>query len=87
MAVGVLFLTLILMGLIAYARIPLQMMPEGFSGTRLTVMVSHPGSSASENEEKVARVIEEPADAITVDAALAPRAIVDRVLAVLTGGR
>jgi HAE1 family hydrophobic/amphiphilic exporter-1 len=58
-AVGVLFLTLILMGLIAYARIPLQMMPEGFSGTRLTVMISHPGSSASENEEKVARVIEE----------------------------
>ena len=31
--------------------------------------------------------LEEPADAITVDAALAPRAIVDRVLAVLTGGR
>ena len=58
-AVGVLFLTLILMGVIAYARIPLQMMPDGISGSRLTVYVSHPGSSASENEEKVARVIEE----------------------------
>ena len=58
-AVGVLFLTLILLGAIAYARIPLQMMPDGVSGSRLTVMVSHPGSSASENEEKVARVIEE----------------------------
>jgi len=58
-AVGVLFLTLILLGAIAYSRIPLQMMPDGITGTRLTVMISHPGSSASENEEKVARVIEE----------------------------
>jgi gluconokinase len=30
--------------------------------------------------------LEQPVDAITVDAALAPHAIVDRVLAVLTGG-
>ena len=53
------FLTLILIGLIAYSRIPLQMLPSGISGTRLTVWIDHPGSSAQENEEKVARVIEE----------------------------
>ncbi len=58
-AVGVLFLTLALLGVIAYVQIPLQMMPDGISGSRLTVMVSHPGSSPTENEEKVARVLEE----------------------------
>ncbi len=55
----VIFLTLILIGVIAYLRIPLQLLPGGVSGTRLSVYVQHMGSSAAENEEKVARVIEE----------------------------
>jgi len=55
----VIFLTLILIGVIAYLKIPLQLLPGGVSGTRLSVYVMHPGSSAAENEEKVARVIEE----------------------------
>lgn len=53
------FLTLIVIGLLAYTRIPLQMLPDGISGTRLSVYASHPGSSASENEENVARPLEE----------------------------
>lgn len=55
----VVFLTLIVIGVIAYVRIPLQMLPSGITGTQLTVFVTHPGSSASENEEKVARPLEE----------------------------
>ena len=55
----VIFVTLIVIGVIAYSRIPLQMLPSGISGTRLTVWVNHPGSSAMENEEKVARPLEE----------------------------
>ena len=55
----VVFVTLIVIGVIAYTRIPLQLLPDGISGTRLTVWVNHPGSSASENEENVARPLEE----------------------------
>lgn len=51
--------TLLVIGVIAYVRIPIQMLPSGLGGTRLTVWVSHPDSSAQENEEKVARPIEE----------------------------
>lgn len=53
------FVTLIVIGVIAYVRIPLQLLPSGIQGTRLMVFVNHPGSSAPENEEKVARVLEE----------------------------
>lgn len=53
------FVTLIVIGVLAYVRIPLQLLPDGISGTRLTVWVNHPGSSAAENEENVARPLEE----------------------------
>ncbi len=55
----VILITLIVVGVIAYARIPLQMLPDGVQGTRLSVWINHPGSGAQENEEKVARVLEE----------------------------
>jgi len=58
-ALLVMLATLILIGGIAYSRIPLQMLPGGFEATRYSVWVSHPDSSAQENEEKVARVLEE----------------------------
>ena len=58
-AMGVLFVTLVLLGIIAYGRIPLQFLPGGVSGTRFTVMVPNDGASAQENSEKVARVLEE----------------------------
>lgn len=53
------FVTLLLVGAIAYVDIPLQLLPSGLQGSSLTVWVNHPGSSAAENEEKVARVLEE----------------------------
>lgn len=58
-AMGVLFVTLVLLGLIAYSRIPLQFLPGGIQGTRFTVIIPNPGSSAQENVDKVARVLEE----------------------------
>ena len=45
----VVFVTLIVIGLIAYALIPLQLLPKGIQGSALTVWVNHPGSSAAEN--------------------------------------
>lgn len=55
----VLFVTLIVLGLIAYRDIPLQLMPSGFASPSLNVYIPHSDSSAVENEEKVARPIEE----------------------------
>ncbi len=55
----VLFVALLVVGLIAYARIPLQLMPEGLTEPGVWVEVFHPGASAPENEEKVARPLEE----------------------------
>lgn len=56
---GVIFLTLLVIGALAYARIPLQLLPSGLSEPQLNIWVSHPGSSARENEEQVAQPIEE----------------------------
>ena len=53
------FLTLIVIGVIAYAKIPLEMMPSGLSSSELYVWVSHPGASAQENEREVVRPIED----------------------------
>lgn len=58
-AMGVLFVTLVLLGVIAYSRIPLQFLPGGIQGTRFTVIVPNAGASAQENADKVARVLEE----------------------------
>jgi multidrug efflux pump subunit AcrB len=52
-------LTLIGIGLVAWARIPIQMMPDGLSSPGLQIYVVNPGASAPENEEQVARVLEE----------------------------
>ncbi len=58
-ALLVIFAALMVVGLIAYARIPIQMMPEGLVEPGLQVMCFHPGASAQENEDKVTRVLEE----------------------------
>ena len=55
-AMGVLFVTLILLGAIAYTRIPLQFLPGGIQGTRFSIIVPNPGASAQENVDKVARI-------------------------------
>jgi len=64
-ALGVLFVTLIVMGLLAYARIPLQLLPSGFAEPEVKIWVSNSGSSARENEEQIARVIEEQLRTLT----------------------
>ena len=56
---GVAFLTLIVIGVIAYARIPLQLLPSGMQSPSLFMWVPNDGSGSQENEEKVARPIEE----------------------------
>ena len=53
------FLTLLVVGVIAYVRIPLEMMPSGLSSNELYVWISHPGASAQENEREVVRPIED----------------------------
>lgn len=55
----VIMITLIVLGQISYSRMPLQLLPGGIEGSRFTVFVQHPGASAQENDEKVARVLEE----------------------------
>ena len=58
-ALFVAFLTILVVGVIAYVRIPLEMMPSGLTANQLMVWVSHPGASANENEREVVRPIEE----------------------------
>ena len=50
---------LLVIAVIAYVRIPIEMMPSGMRDNGLRVIVVHPGASAQENETKVCRVIEE----------------------------
>lgn len=52
-------LTLIVIGVLTWVRIPVQMMPEGIVEPGLQVFVQNLGASAPENEEQVARVLEE----------------------------
>ncbi len=56
---GVLFLTVVVVGIISYKEIPIQMLPSGFTEPRVNIWIPNPGASARENEEKVARPIEE----------------------------
>ncbi len=50
---------LLVIALIAYIRIPVEMMPRGMQDDGLRVIIPNPGSSAQENETKVARIVEE----------------------------
>ena len=64
-ALMVLFVTLIVIGLIGYQRIPLALLPSGFSEPSLFIWIGNPGASAQENEERIARVIEEQLRTLT----------------------
>jgi hydrophobic/amphiphilic exporter-1 (mainly G- bacteria), HAE1 family len=55
----VLFVTLLVLGVISYVKIPVQMMPSGIVEPGLEVYAVNPGASAQENEEQVARVLED----------------------------
>lgn len=58
-ALFVAFVTLVVIGAIAYVRIPLQLLPDGFADDSVMIWAPNPGASARENEEKVARTIED----------------------------
>ncbi len=53
------FLALLVMGAIAYARIPLQMMPSGFDYPFLWVWAPNPGGTPMETEASVVLPVEE----------------------------
>ncbi|MFT6715070.1 MAG: HAE1 family hydrophobic/amphiphilic exporter-1 [Planctomycetota bacterium] len=57
-ALLVIFITLVVVSLIAYSKIPLQLLPGGFSNDQVMVWIPNPDASPRENEEKVARVVE-----------------------------
>lgn len=52
------FLALLVIGLIAWARIPLQMMPDGFEPGFLWVRVPYRNASPLETDEKIVRVVQ-----------------------------
>ncbi len=64
-ALMVLFITLIVVGVIGYQRIPLLLFPSGFSEPGLYVYIENQGASARENEERIARVVEEQLRTLT----------------------
>ncbi len=54
-----LLLTMVVVGYIAYTRIPIALYPEGMEGDRLSIYVNYPNASPREVEEKIARPIED----------------------------
>jgi HAE1 family hydrophobic/amphiphilic exporter-1 len=57
--VVMILLTILLVGFIAYARIPIALHPEGYESTQLHVQVSYPNASPRDIEEKITRKIED----------------------------
>jgi len=53
------FLSFIGMGVIAYVKIPINLLPEGFSSNYLTIWTPYPDSAPMEVEEKLTEPIEE----------------------------
>ncbi|MCB9673100.1 MAG: efflux RND transporter permease subunit, partial [Alphaproteobacteria bacterium] len=53
------FLALLVVGLIAYTRIPVQMMPSGMDPRFLFVWVGYPDSAPLETDDRIVRPIEE----------------------------
>ncbi len=64
-ALMVCFATLIVLGLIAYERIQVQLLPSSWQEPAIRMWIPNPGSSAEENEEQVARTIEEQLRTLT----------------------
>lgn len=52
------FLALLVLGAIAWVRIPVQLMPDGFDPGFLWLQVPYPNSSPTESDEKLVRPIE-----------------------------
>jgi HAE1 family hydrophobic/amphiphilic exporter-1 len=54
-----LLLAIVVVGYIAYTRVPLALYPEGYEGKQLHVSVSYPNASPRDIEEKITRKIED----------------------------
>lgn len=59
-----LFLTLVGTGLLAYQRIPLTLLPDGFSGDSLNIYLPYPGAAPAEVEDQLAIPVEEALETI-----------------------
>ena len=57
--VVMILLTMLVVGFIAYQRIPIALYPEGLEGNQLYIFTSYPNASPRDVEEKVARKIED----------------------------
>ena len=53
------FLSLMGTGVIAYMRIPVNLLPEGFQSSYVSIFTPCPGSSPLENEDKITKPVEE----------------------------
>ena len=53
------FVALVVLGMLAWTRIPLEMMPSSFTLNRLWVYVPYSGSTPRENEQQLVRPVEE----------------------------
>lgn len=52
------FIALLVVGLIAYVRVPMQLMPSGFEPAQMWVSLAYPNGSPRETDEQVVRPIE-----------------------------
>jgi HAE1 family hydrophobic/amphiphilic exporter-1 len=57
--VVMILLTMLVVGYIAYTRIPIALHPEGYEGTHLHISVQYPNASPRDIEEKITRKIED----------------------------
>ncbi len=53
------FLSLMGTGVIAYMRIPVNLLPEGFQSSYVSILIPSPDSSPLENEDKITKPVEE----------------------------
>ena len=57
--VFMIFLSLIGTGIIAYFKIPINLLPDGFSARHITIWIPIPDSSPAENEDDITKPVEE----------------------------
>jgi HAE1 family hydrophobic/amphiphilic exporter-1 len=57
--VAMILLTMLVVGLISYSRIPIELFPNGLQSNQLYIQCSYPNASPRDVEEKVARKIED----------------------------
>ena len=57
--VVMMLVALLVVGYIAYSRIPINLFPKGFNNPRLSLWTSYPNASPIEVEQKVTRLLEE----------------------------